>query len=122
MLVLNPTHRKHFYDNHCQIVRDSAEREELEKTRQAKKQELEKMIQRKRDEKQAKKEERDWIRQENGDRIRVRRRIIETTAPKKKIIPKNMDVIQYVFEGYRQGGPCDRGLSFVDNSMKYSAC
>ena len=144
MLVLNPTHRKHFYDNHCQIVGDAAERQELErikreeaeklrqakreelenqkqvkreeteklrqakkeeteKLRQAKKEELEKLKQRKRDEKQAKREGSDRLSQENGERSRVRRRIIETTAPKKKTNPKkNMDVIQNVFKGYRE--------------------
>ena len=154
MLVLNPTHRKHFYDNHCQIVGNTAEREELErikkekaeklrqakreelenqkqvkreeteklrqkkreelenqrqikreeteKLRQAKKEELEKLRQRKMIEKQAKREESG--RQENGKRIRVRRRIIETTAPKKKTFlstpKKNMDVIQYVHKEF----------------------
>ena len=57
---MDPTFRKHFYDEHCAVVGDDAERKELENLRQMKREEAEKL----------KQEKREWaekLRQENKE-------------------------------------------------------
>ena len=85
--------RKHFYDKHCAVVGDDAERKELESLRQMRREEAEKLKQEKREgaeklkqekkaERQSKKETMERLKREK--RRRESKRIIEKVPPKKK--------------------------------------